>query len=225
VAGLALVAALLIGWPLRRLRDAWSETPGTLARIGYFAALGAGFMLVEVGLMQRFTVFLGNPAFAVAAVLGTLLVATGTGSALARTAVLRDRSTVPLAIAWIVVAQLALASPALPALLDRFLWLPLEARLAICIVVVALAGVPMGIPFPAGLARVAPLGHGLVAWGWGINGMVSVVASLASYVVGMIFGYTAMFVTAAVLYGLALACWPALGRARAPALVADAVSP
>jgi hypothetical protein len=212
VAGLALVAALMIGWPLLRLRAAGPSTPGTLARIVYFSALGAGFMLVEVGLMQRFTIFLGNPAFAVATVLGALLVASGVGSGLARAVPGRERSLVPLAIAWIVAAQVLLASPLLPALLDASLWLPLPARVAICVLVVALAGLPMGIPFPAGLARVAPFGRERVAWAWGINGMVSVVSSLASYVVGMTFGYTAMFVTAAALYGLALACWPALRR-------------
>jgi spermidine synthase len=212
VVGLALVAALMIGWPLLRLRTARASTPGTLARIGYFSALGAGFMLVEVGLMQRFTIFLGNPAFAVATVLGALLVASGIGSGLARAVPAQERPLVPLAIAWIVAAQVLLASPLLPALLGGFLWLPLPARVAICIAVVALAGLPMGIPFPAGLARVAPFGRERVAWAWGINGMVSVVSSLASYVVGMMFGYTAMFVAAGALYGFALACWPALRR-------------
>jgi len=43
--------------------------------------LGAGFILVEVALMQRFTVFLGNPVLAVATVLAALLVSSGLGSA------------------------------------------------------------------------------------------------------------------------------------------------
>jgi hypothetical protein len=85
--------------------------------------------------------------------------------------------------------------------------MPLPARVALCVAVVAIAGLPMGMPFPAGLGRLAARGPGLVPWGWGINGMVSVVASLASYVVGMVFGYTSMFVLAALVYLGALACW------------------
>ncbi|MGH7893539.1 MAG: hypothetical protein ACREQL_02670 [Candidatus Binatia bacterium] len=207
VAGLALVATVMIAWPLRRLRRGETTTRGTAARLGYFAALGAAFMLVEVGLMQRFTIFLGNPAFAVATVLGALLVSSGVGSALARVPSLRDRRIVPLAIVWIVAAQAALASPVLRGLLRQLLWLPLGGRIGVCVAIVALAGIPMGIPFPAGLARLARHGRALVAWGWGINGMVSVVSSLASYVVGMVFGYTTMFVAAGVLYLVALACW------------------
>jgi hypothetical protein len=61
------------------------------------------------------------------------------------------------------------------------------------------------MPFPFGLRRVAERGPEFVAWGWGINGMVSVVSSLASYLFGMTFGYTAMFWAAAALYLGALA--------------------
>ena len=70
--------------------------------------------------------------------------------------------------------------------------------------VVVLTGIPMGMPFPAGLARLAEHAPPLVPWGWGINSMVSVLTSLASYFIGMIAGYTAMFYTGAVLYVLAL---------------------
>jgi hypothetical protein len=222
VTGLALVAALMIGWPLRRLRAARSTAGGAWLRIAYFAALGAGFMLVEVGLMQRFTIFLGNPAFAVATVLGALLVSSGIGSSLARVVAVRRRAFVPGVIAWIVIAQLLLASPATPALLRQLLWLPLPARLAVCITIVALTGLPMGIPFPAGLARSAALGRDVVAWAWGVNAMVSVVSSVASYIVGMMFGYTAMFLAAAALYGVSLACWLALERATTTFAIPDA---
>jgi hypothetical protein len=210
VIGLAILAALMIGWPLRRLGSAARDATGTPRRVAYFATLGAGFMLVEVGLMQRFTIFLGNPAFAVASVLGALLVASGTGSALARTSLLRARAVVPIALVWIVLAQLVLASALVPALLRAALWLPFAARLAVCITIVAIVGLPMGVPFPAALARVDSLGQRVVAWGWGINGMVSVVASLGSYVLGMVFGYSALFLLAAVCYAVALACWRGL---------------
>jgi spermidine synthase len=207
VVGLAVVALALIGWPLWRLRAAWRTVPRKFVVVGYFAALGAGFMLVEVGLMQRFTVFLGSPALSVAVVLAALLVSAGAGSGFARSALARRRLSIPMAIGWIVVLELLLASPWVPGALHRLLWLPLPARLAVCIVVVMVAGLPMGIPFPAGLTRLTTQGSGLVPWGWGINGMVSVVSSLASYVVGMVLGYTSMFYLAAVLYAGALLLW------------------
>ena len=201
---LTLVALGLIGWPLWRLRAAWRTTPGKITAATYFALLGAGFMLVEVALMQRFTVFLGNPALAVATVLAALLVSSGVGSQLARRWQERGRDVVGVAVAWIVLVQLGFASAALRGGLQALLWLPLAARLAICVVLVAIAGLPMGMPFPAGLARVAMRARAFVPWGWGINGMVSVVSSLASYFIGMIFGYTTMFYAGALIYAAAL---------------------
>jgi hypothetical protein len=164
----------------------------------YFALIGAAFMLVEVALMQRFTIFLGNPVLAVATVLAALLVSAGCGSYVARRA--RGRDVMVLAAGWIVTALLILASPLVPGLIRGLLWMPLGLRLGLTVAVVALTGFPMGMPFPAGLARAAERAGPFVPWGWGINGMVSVTSSLASYLVGMIAGYTAMFYAGAVLY-------------------------
>ena len=202
--GLTLLAVVLIGWPLWRLRGAWRATRGKAAAVAYFAALGVGFILVEVALMQRFTVFLGNPVVAVATVLAALLVASGVGSYAARSA--RGLRTLPLAVGWIIVVLLFFASPLFGRLLHDLLWAPLALRGVACVLLVAVAGIPMGMPFPAGIARVAERAGPSVPWAWGINGVTSVVASLASYLLGMIAGYTVMFYVAAALYGGALVC-------------------
>jgi hypothetical protein len=136
----------------------------------------------------------------VSVVLAALLIASGTGSWLAR------RAHVPtwLAVAWIVVMLVVVSSGAMRTWLEHSLGLDLPLRLAITIALVVLTGIPMGMPFPAGLARLAERAPQLVPWGWGINSMVSVLTSLASYFIGMIAGYTAMFYTGAVLYLAAL---------------------
>ncbi len=53
-----------------------------------------------------------------------------------------------------------------------------QMRLVVCAALVAAVGVPMGIPFPAGIARVAERAANFVPWAWGINGLLSVIASL-----------------------------------------------
>src|SRR5262249_42912978 len=200
--GLVGLAVLLIGWPLwRRRREPPDARP--LAMMGYLVALGAGFLLVEVALMQRFTVFLGNPALAVATVLAALLMSSGLGSYVARAGQVRGRDRLPLAFTWIVVMLLFFASPFLRTLLHELLWAPLAVRVALPLV--GLAGFAMGIPLPTGLARVAERAKPLVPWGWGINAVASVVASLGSYLLGMVVGYTPMFYLGAALYGGALA--------------------
>jgi hypothetical protein len=204
LAGLVGLAVLLIAWPLWRRRREPTDTRAW-AMIGYFVALGAGFMLVEVALMQRFTVFLGNPALAVATVLAVLLVSSGLGSYSARAWRVRGQDRLPLAITWIIVMLLFFASPFLRTLLHQLLWMPSAVRLAVAAILVGLVGFAMGIPFPTGLARVAEHAKPLVPWGWGINGVASVVASLGSYLLGMVVGYTPMFYLGAALYGGALA--------------------
>jgi hypothetical protein len=204
LAGLTILALVLIGWPLWRLRAAWRETPGKAIVAGYFAALGAGFIFVEVALMQRFTIFLGDPALAVATVLAALLVSSGLGSWAARRAHAHP-ATLWVAVIWILIALAFFASPLSRALLRDMLPAPLATRLALAALLVAVVGFPMGMPFPTGLARMAQRSGPFVPWAWGINGMLSVVSSLASYLVGMAAGYTAMFYAGAVLYAAALA--------------------
>jgi hypothetical protein len=202
--GLTLMAVVLIGWPLWQLRAGWRATTHKAAVAGYFAALGAGFMLVEVALIQRFTVFLGDPTLAVATVLGALLVSSGTGSYAARGWSTNGRLVIPLAVGWIMLALFFFASPLLRNMLWGLLVMPSPIRIAISVALIGAVGLAMGIPFPLGLARIADRAASFVPWAWGINALLSVVASLSSYLLGMIVGYTPMFYIGAVLYGAAL---------------------
>src|SRR5204862_2165122 len=54
--------------------------PGWLAWLLYFGALGAGFMLIEVALLQRFVLLLGHPVYSLTVTLFSLLLGTGAGS-------------------------------------------------------------------------------------------------------------------------------------------------
>ena len=46
----------------------------------YFGLIGAGFMLVQIPLMQRFSVYLGHPTWSLAVILFSMILATGVGS-------------------------------------------------------------------------------------------------------------------------------------------------
>jgi hypothetical protein len=54
-----LLASGLILWPLWRFRRQGLATRGARRFMVYFAALGIGFIFIEIGLMQRFILFLG----------------------------------------------------------------------------------------------------------------------------------------------------------------------
>jgi hypothetical protein len=219
ILALVVLTVLLIGLPLWRLRDAWRRTSGRPAVVTYFGALGAAFMLAEVGLIQRFTIFLGDPAFAVAAVLQVLLVSSGLGSLFARSRRETGRG-LGAVVVWIVAVLVVVASPPFGGLLRSMLGTPLPVRIAVSALVIAAVGFPLGMPFPTGLSAVGTRGEGFVPWAWGINGMVSVVASLGSYALGILVGHAALFLIAAGLYGVALAAFRRLdSQSSVPASV------
>jgi len=82
LAQIALLALVLIFLPLRKLAREGLRAPGTWRYFGYFAALGMGFMFIEIVLMQKMVIFLGHPTYAVSVVLASLLGFAGTGALL-----------------------------------------------------------------------------------------------------------------------------------------------
>src|SRR5581483_9222436 len=52
--------------------------------LAYFGLLGAGFMLIEVSLLQRFVLLLGHPVYSLTVTLFSLLLGTGLGAAWSR---------------------------------------------------------------------------------------------------------------------------------------------
>jgi hypothetical protein len=92
----------------------------------YFAFLGVAFLFVEIPLIQRWILLLGHPTYAFTAVVLTLLLFSGVGSALARRSWLPRRAAMGLLVVlalltpW-VVTQLAAATLGMPLLLRAVL--------------------------------------------------------------------------------------------------------
>ena len=73
---------------------------------------------------------------------------------------------------------------ALPRVVPLLLPLPLGARIAVAILVVAPLGFLMGMPFPRGLQMTGRGPFPLPPFYWGLNGIFSVVGSMATMVAG-----------------------------------------
>jgi len=183
---LALVI-LCIALPLARYGGAREVRWGRAwAAVGYFAAIGLGFIVVEIGLLKRFLLLLGKPAYTLAVTLAIFLAAGALGSARARlmagSARLVRRSCARLTIVLLFTAVL------LPPLLETLLAAPLWARLAATVAVMGPLGYLMGQPLPAGLSLLRQ--ERLVPWVWSINGALSVLGSVGALVLAVNFGYT-----------------------------------
>ncbi|MBP7148742.1 MAG: hypothetical protein KBD01_14505 [Acidobacteria bacterium] len=185
--------------------------------IAYFVLVGLAFMLLEISLMQRFTLFLGSPIHAVTVVLATLLVAAGAGSACAaRVAHARGGPW----LVFVLLAGLGLVHAlALPPLLRSALALPFGARVLVAVALLAPLGFLLGFPFPCGLARLERRGApGLVGLAWAANGCASVVGPVLGTMLALDLGFTSVIVLGSLGY---LAAWLAFGgwweaRGRTP---------
>jgi hypothetical protein len=199
------VGAFLLGPTLvRSLRSPTPVLPGGRAWV-YFGALGAGFMIAEIALVQRMHVVLGHPTYSLIVVLASLLVATGAGSALS-TRVIRSRQAVS------VVAALA---GVLLALLPIVVIHPLALRTADASLAVralwtggcaALAGLLLGMLFPSGL-RFANREQGPPA-ALAINGVTSVLGGGAAVIVSVSLGIPTSFAIAGLCYLIAALAGP-----------------
>ena len=144
-------------------------------------AIGLGFLLLEIALIQRFVLFLGFPTYALSVVLFSLLAFTGIGSLLStRLATPRRTLIAALAFACVLIAAAAFGlQPLLRALIE---W-PFAARVALSVVLLAPAGLALGMAMPIGLTRLAGLHPGAVPWAWAVNGIASVLASVLAVAV------------------------------------------
>jgi hypothetical protein len=197
---LAVLAAAGLVLPLALTRGA---NPPRWTALVYFGAIGVGFLLVEIVLIQRFVLFLGFPTYALSVVLFSLLVWTGVGSLLSTR--WRDpRRGLALGLTA-VVALLGLGAFGLQPLLRELVHLPLPVRAAVSVVLLAPIGIALGAPMPLGLRRLEGLHPSGVPFAWGVNGVTSVFASVLGVAVAIYAGFAATTLLAAAFYLLALA--------------------
>ncbi len=163
----------------------------------YFALLGLGFLFVEIPLLQRFILYLGQPAYAFAVVTAALLAAAGVGSGY-----LSGKLSLRLALPLVVLLTLVYP-PLLSYLFDATLRLPFAGRSIITVLALFPLGLLLGLPFPAGLRLVSQTRPELIPWLWAVNGCASVVSAVLAAMVALTWGFTVVLWSAALAYALA----------------------
>lgn len=208
----ALIGLVLIAAPLRFLRHADGGGQGERARtVIYFTALGLSFLFIEIVFIQRFTLFLGHPLYAISVILAAFLVFAGAGAA-ASSAVFRFlKRRLPLSPLVAIAAGIAAAAvfyiAALPGVFAALLPLPVPLKAAVTAALIAPLAFLMGMPFPMGLARLSQKAPALVPWAWGINGCASVLSPILATLLAIHWGFDGVVALAVGLYFVAAAVW------------------
>ncbi len=153
----------------------------------YFASIGLGFMLIEIGLIQRFSVLLGHPIWALVVILFSMILFTGIGSLLSDRIPLSGtgiRLFVPIGIFVVILIVTYAIQPAIDATISADFFHRALMTLSFCVPV----GLCLGVCFPLGMRLVQEHSKAAMPWMWGINGAFGVLGGVVAMIISMAWG-------------------------------------
>ena len=194
-----LVIPVIWGW-----RTIFSRSRGKALTVLYFACLGAGYIMVEVGLIAHFVMALGNPTISASVLITGMLVFSGLGALVSERILPYARTVMPAL--FLIIGGLLLGYALFVNLaLDHIAALPYGERLVFCFLLIAPPAFFMGFPMSTAMTTLGRLGKDhLFIWAWGVNGCFSVIGAAAAPVIATNFGLGAVIEIAAFAYLLAL---------------------
>lgn len=215
---LGIVGTLTLGCvvlPLA-LRARGGTLRGAGSLLGFFFAIGLGFMFVEVSEMQRLMLLLGKPTYALSVVLFTLLVGSGAGSLMSERLLGASGPLTGRRALLLLVLVLSAMGVLTPFVVRGLAASGTAARIFAAAAMLLPMGFFMGLPFPLGLSA-ASENPRLVPWLWGINGAASVLCSVLAIVIALGAGISAAFWSGVACYTLAFTMYLMASRGGAAA--------
>jgi hypothetical protein len=180
----------------------------------FFAAIGTGFMLIEVSMLQRLIIFLGHPVYSLSVVLFVLLLTAGLGSYLSTWVPDGRLRSVGVRVLVVLTVVLALAGLITTPVIELFSDAQTPMRVAVSGTLLAVMGLFMGMAFPTAMRLAMASRPELGPWLWGVNGATSVLASVLAVVIAMAAGISMSFWAGVASYVVAVATFAIAARAR-----------
>ncbi len=176
---------------------------GATPHLLFFAAIGFGFMLIEISQLQRLIIFLGHPTYALSVVLFVLLVSSGLGSFLTRR--VGDLTAPGSGIRRLILLLVVLIFFGIltPRAIEAFRSSTTPLRIGVAGGMLFPLGMFMGMAFPLGFKLTSRESPDLTPWLWGINGATSTCASVLAFAIALSAGISAAFWTGVCCYGVA----------------------
>ncbi|OYT54756.1 MAG: hypothetical protein B6U72_01425 [Candidatus Altiarchaeales archaeon ex4484_2] len=165
----------------------------------YFFLIGLGYMFMEISLIQRFILFLGQPFYSISIIIASLLISSGLGSLFSSRLDTRKLGT----ILFIIPLLLLTYHGVLSTVFNAFLGDILLTRVFISFILLFPLGFVLGMPFPLAVRIADKINKRLVPWGWCSNLSASVLGPVLAATIALYFGFTSVFMLAAISY---LAC-------------------
>ena len=199
-----LATAIILALPPVVLGARLPRHKGVLRFLLYFICIGAGYILIEMALIQKFVLFLGHPTDALTAVIFSMLVSSGLGSYYSRR-ILGDDDRRLFRALGLVAVLVALLAAVVTSVLEAGVGLPRPLKFIITVAMIAPSGFVMGMPFPTALRRLENWHKPSVRWAWSLNAAASVLGSVGSLVCAIYLGLVQTLLAGGLLYLAALA--------------------
>jgi hypothetical protein len=213
---ISLVAtALILLMPPLVLGTRLPRHPGVLRFLPYFLFIGTGYILIEVGLIQKFVLFLGHPTYALTVVIFSLLTASGLGSFASRKLLGGDDGRLIKALGCVALLA-ALLAFLVSGLLSALVWMPLALKVVMTVALLMPLGFVMGMPFPTALRKLEEMHAPSVRWAWSLNAASSVLGSVGALVCAIYLGLIQTLIIGGLFYLAALAVVARSTAAEAP---------
>jgi hypothetical protein len=171
--------------------------------IPYFAALGVGFILIELALLQKLILLMGNPTMTFALLLFTLLLSSGSGSLLSTRIAKNNMRNLVFVIGGIAGIGISYVF-FLPSIIYSTIAEPIGVKAAVSIAILAPIGFLMGMPLPTGMRLLKVHRPGYIPWMWAINGAFSVLGAVLAIALGIMYGSSLAMVLGILIYLIAL---------------------
>jgi len=193
-----IIAGLLIILPLKFIKKD-DGSPMRKINLLYFAGIGLGYIMIQIAMVQKFTLILGQPVYTMLTVISTMLVSSGIGSMFSEK--FFKNSPNRLVIIFSIISGLAL----LIGLFNQEVYnifgsADMIIRIFISMVLVAPLGFFMGMPFPIGFGLIGENEKRFSSFAWAVNGFFSVIGTVIAIILAMMLGYKVVFIAAALLY-------------------------
>jgi hypothetical protein len=201
---ISIVATLVIlSLPPLLLGSRLPRVPGSLRVLLFFLFIGAGYILIQVALIQKFVLFLGHPTYALTVIIFSMLLSSGAGSFLSKRIVKGEPGRLGFVLFVITGAILVLSAVVTP-VVESGVALPFPVRVLLSVLLICPVGFAMGMPFPTGLSLLERIMPASVRWAWAINAASSVMGSAAAMFLAIYLGLQLTLVIGGLFY---LAAW------------------
>lgn len=158
----------------------------------YFFAIGMAFMIVEIILIQKYTLFIGPSVYGIVTILVSLLMGSGIGSRFSGKFSIK-------AVFGGIITWLILEIFLFPGITKALTNLKLPVRMMTTGILIFPLGFFLGMPFPKGALKV----RALIDWGFAVNGSAAVLGSTIIILVAFSYGFQVALALGILIYFLA----------------------